>query len=514
MSRSTYARLIHRFAPDRFDANRRQALRVALAASAGLLLSGPVMGLTRPARSAGKRVVVVGAGFSGLACAHELLSAGYDVTVVEARDRVSGRVVSFSDFVPGRNVEGGGELIGSNHPTWVAYAKKFDLEFLDVTEAEEATLPIVLDGKLLDAAQAEALWEEMETAVATMNADSVDVPEDEPWTHPNAAALDRRTTRQWIDAQEVGDMGKRALSVSFMADNGVDPSRQSYLGNLAQVKGGGGETYWTDSEVYRCKGGNMLLARKLAEAIGMDRIILGLPVRSIRAKGQAMLVECSDGRVIECDDVVLATPPSTWSKIAIAPALPAVLSPQMGVNVKYLAHLKDKFWEHAKLAPDALSDGDVNMTWDGTDNQGGTSGDATDDSGPACLVCFSGGPAAENARGRKGEDRRKAYAAELERFFPGYGAQFVSDRMMDWPADPWTLASYSFPAPGQVTTVGPLLRRGLGRLHFAGEHACYKFVGYMEGALNAGASLAARLAARDGIIREVKPLPAAVPAGS
>ena len=60
----------------------------------------------------GGRVVVIGAGFSGLAAAYELAQAGYDVTVVEARNRVGGRVISFSDIVPGKNVEGGGELIG------------------------------------------------------------------------------------------------------------------------------------------------------------------------------------------------------------------------------------------------------------------------------------------------------------------------------------------------------------------------------------------------------------------
>ena len=53
---------------------------------------------------------------------------------------------------------------------------------------------------------------------------------------------------------------------------------------------------------------------------------------------------------------------------------------------------------------------------------------------------------------------------------------------MDWPATPWTLTGYRNPAPGEVTTVGPLLYAGIGdRLHFAGEHTCYKFVGYMEG---------------------------------
>ena len=79
---------------------------------------------------------------------------------------------------------------------------------------------------------------------------------------------------------------------------------------------------------------------------------------------------------------------------------------------------------------------------------------------------------------------------------------------MDWPKDKWTMASYSFPAPGQVTSVGPVLRKGMGRMHFAGEHTCYAFVGYMEGALNSGASVAKRIAERDGAI---KPAPAVKP---
>ena len=96
----------------------------------------------------GKTIVIIGAGFSGLTAAHELLAAGYDVTVLEARDRVSGRVVSFDNFVPGRWVEGGGELIGSNHPLWAAYAKKFGLELLEVPDTG-ADWPVVIDGKLL-----------------------------------------------------------------------------------------------------------------------------------------------------------------------------------------------------------------------------------------------------------------------------------------------------------------------------------------------------------------------------
>ena len=134
---------------------RREMIERSLAAAGALLLSDR-FGMT--AHAGAGRAVVIGAGFSGLAAAYELSKAGYDVTVVEARNRVGGRVISFSDLVPGKNVEGGGELIGSNHPAWVGYAKQFKLEFLDVGE-EDLEFPIVLNGKRLSSDESEALWE-------------------------------------------------------------------------------------------------------------------------------------------------------------------------------------------------------------------------------------------------------------------------------------------------------------------------------------------------------------------
>ena len=126
---------------------RREMLQRSFAAGAALLISER---FGTPLTAGAGRVVVVGAGFSGLAAAYELSKAGYEVTVVEARNRVGGRVISFSDLVPGKNVEGGGELIGSNHPAWIAYAKQFKLDFLDVGE-EDLEFPIILGGKRVTA---------------------------------------------------------------------------------------------------------------------------------------------------------------------------------------------------------------------------------------------------------------------------------------------------------------------------------------------------------------------------
>lgn len=483
---------------------RREALAITLASSAGLLISSQMsLGSVRRSRrlSSAKSVIVVGAGFGGLACAHELRAAGYDVTVVEARDRVGGRVLSFNnvcskEFVPGRNVEGGGELVGSNHPTWVRYAHNFNLEFLDVTEEENVDYPIILDGKRLIGEESNKLYEEMDAANGMMNKDAEFVSEDEPWNTQNAVELDKKSMQDWIDSlKDVSDLTKKAISIENGSNNGVDCKSASYLGMLACVKGGGLEKYWTDSEVYRCKGGNQQLALKLAEAIGKDRIVLGLAVKEIDIKSDKVVVKCSDGRTIEADELVLASPPPTWKKIAFAQPLPAALAPQMGINVKYLNHLKTKFWVEKKMAPWGFTDGNIVMTWDGTDGQEGNENGA--------INCFSGGKAASNLLAM-GRDERNAYIkSELDKLFPGFAEQYVQGRFMDWPNEQFTGAGYSFPAPGEVTRIGPIMYKGLGggRLHFAGEHCCYKFTGYMEGGLNSGATLAKKLAMRDGILR-------------
>ncbi len=256
---------------------RREMLQRSLGAAAALLMSD---GLLLGQAGARGRVIVVGGGFSGLAAAYELSKAGYDVTVAEARNRVGGRVISFSDLVAGKNVEGGGELIGSNHPAWVGYAKQFNLKFLDVSE-EDLEAPIILGGKRLTSDESDALWEEMEKAFNTITVDAAKVDADTPWTAANAEALDKRTLASWIDGLSTSPLCKSGLHTMMMSDNGMVTQWQSYLGNLAMVKGGGLEKYWTESEVYRCQGGNQQLARKFVAAIGPAKVLTRTIVRSI-----------------------------------------------------------------------------------------------------------------------------------------------------------------------------------------------------------------------------------------
>jgi monoamine oxidase len=490
MPRSLFARLARRYEPPS-EIDRRQFLKMTLAASAGLLISGPTAFAKKPRSGrAASRVILIGGGLSGLACAYELMNAGYLVTVLESRNRVGGRVVSFHHLAGGKSVEGGGEFIGMNHPTWLAYSKKFGLNLFEGNEDQDINQPVILGGNRLGPKEAKMLFEEMKIANQHMTSDAVKIDADEPWKSPNAARLDVMATTQWLRTVPVSRLCKLAVASQLAANNGAALGRQSYLGNLAQVKGGGLEKYWTDSETYHCRGGNQLLALKFAHALS-ERLRLQTPVKGIRAQDDRVTVHCATGETLEGDDIVLAVPPSVWHRIKFEPDLPRELNPQMGIAVKYLSVVDSAFWAEEKLGPDAATDGMVSMTWDGTVGQPGKG---------VALLAFSGGPAAAICRKRWAHQRDLAYREELEKLYPDYSKHFIGSRFMDWPADQWTEAGYSFPAPGQVTTVGPILRSGLGRIHFAGEHSCYKFVGYMEGALNAGVSLAKRL-----VLRESKP---------
>jgi monoamine oxidase len=486
-------------------------MRQSAALGVTLMLSAAAGCATRPKKAPGpssKRVVVIGAGLAGLACAYELMHAGHDVRVLEATNRVGGRVMSWnkrsnSEFIPGRTVEAGAELIGSNHALWLAYADTFGLSFLDMTEDADAEFPVLLGDKRLTKKESNLLYEEMDSVLSNMNVVAREIDADEPWMHEDARRLDATTLADWLRDAEASDLCASALAAMLAGDNGVANDRASYLGMLAAVKGGGVEKYWTESETCRCDGGNQQLAAKFAGALG-DRLRLRSVVKGAVRRADACEV-FTDLDSHPCDEVVVAVPPSVWNRFALSGDLlsgleqgPAPGRIQMGVNVKHMTHVASRYWKARGMDPTCLSNHHVSWAWDATDNQPAPAGKDTD--ADACLTCFSGGPAAVQARALAHETRDARYASVLKTLLPGLNegsaGKVLATRFVDWPSMPFTGAGYSFPAPGQVTSTGPLLARPHwdGRLHLAGEHCCYKFVGYMEGALQSGVAVARRIA--------------------
>ena len=484
--RSRLVRQIAVAAGDReFGVNRRQFLETTLAAGMAMLLPTRIL----RASASKPRVVVIGAGLSGLSAAQQLLQAGAEVTVLEARNRLGGRVFSNSKFVPGTTVEFGAELIGTNHPIWMAQAKRFGLDLVELPDDPLENSPIFLGGRKFQGKEVADLWKALDEAMQQMNGDARKVDPQEPWKIPEAEKLDRTSLAEAATRWPVEPTARTAALAVISNDNTLWPEKASYLGVLSAVSGGGVERFWEESETHRCAGGNQQLAERLGAEVGAEKILQGNPVQKVILQNSGVVVEVKEGKKYQADAVVLAIPPTVWDRIEFLPTLSEGLRPNLGPAMKILAEVSRPFWKEVGLNPNSLTDLEVGMTWQGNALP------STRDANLACLVGFSGGKSAHDLLKLSEQGRKDRFAEIVENLFPGYKKHARKVAVSAWPDDPWTKAGYSTPTLGQVTTVYPKLMAGVqDRLFFAGEHTHLAFHGYMEGALQSGVRAAKQVA--------------------
>src|SRR5207249_3378739 len=124
--------------------------------------------------------------------------------------------------------------VGPNQPTWMAYAKRFDLRFTEMPW--NASDVIALGDELLKPEAARDLWNQMRSALEGINADAAGVDAYRPWESPRAAQLDRRSLDDWITKLDVEARVKELIAIQMTGINGLIPAWQSWLGILAIVR--------------------------------------------------------------------------------------------------------------------------------------------------------------------------------------------------------------------------------------------------------------------------------------
>jgi monoamine oxidase len=437
-------------------------------------------------------LVVIGAGLAGLSAARAAAAAGASVVVVEARDRVGGRVLN-EDIGGGNVVEVGAQWIGPTQDRLAALAAKLGVEtFPTYGEGENVieyggrlrryrgTIPRINPVVLLD----------VERAQRRLNRMARKVPLDAPWEAPDAAALDAQTAATWMRRNLATRAGRMLLELGIEAVWAAQPEDMSLLHVLFYIHSGGGLEMLFDTEggaqQDRFVGGSQRIPILMAQELGRENLLLGAPVRMIRRGEHGVTVE-ADGATVRARRAVVAVAPTLAGRIAYDPPLPGFrdqLTQRMplGTVAKCMAIYDEPFWRAENLSGQGTSDaGPVKLTFDNTPPSGA----------PGVLLGFLEGRQARELGRVHANERRAAVLDCFARLFgPRAGRPDAYVERL-WAEEEWSRGCYGCHMPtGAWTAYGPALREPIGPLHWAGAEYATVWNGYMDGAVRSGEAAA------------------------
>ncbi|HTN44787.1 MAG TPA: NAD(P)/FAD-dependent oxidoreductase [Flavipsychrobacter sp.] len=441
--------------------NRRSFIKQSTLATGALLLPAFTKAFTGiPSKV---NVVIIGAGFSGLAAAYKLKQKGISFLILESRKRVGGRVFSYplsEDLV----IELGGEWVGNSHARMHELCDEMHLEL----QNNQMETHLIYKGEY----SPKGTWDYSDH----WNRKFKSILENySQFSDDDKKQLDQY---DWWRFLVNNGCGGRDLDIRELLDStdfGESIRHVSAFAALAEYA----ESSEKNEMDKKIKGGNAKLARALAKKIGLDNILLQHHVAHVLQEKDSATVTCTNGVKIACNKIICTVPTFALSKINWLPVLPelyteAVNQLQYARINKHALHFSKRFWKDEAF--DLVSDQGPHYFYHATKNQPGPEG---------VLISYSIGDKAAMNANQSDEWRAGEVSRCLRPYFGNVEKYLQSQTNYYWGNDKYSRGAYALYGSGQWFGLMPKLREPFLHTHFAGEHLA-DWQGFMEGAINSG----------------------------
>lgn len=408
-------------------------------------------------------VIILGAGLSGLSAGKLLTEKGIEFKILEARNRVGGRVFSHKFEGDDLVIELGAEWIGGSHERIIEMCKELNLEMTDNHFRDRLLYgnKYFKPGEWDYSPEWKAKFEKILDDYKYMtDADKKKLDKMDWWRF----LMNNDIPAKDLDIREYADSTDFGESIRFV----------SAYAALAEYA----ESNEYNEMDFKVKGGNYLISEALAKKAGADNILLNHPVVSIE-QASNIKVTCSNGKVFECDKVICTVPTFSLSKIKFTPELPddkkeAINSLQYSRIIKSATLFSKKFWDEESFS--ILSDSFSHYFYHATKHQNPERG---------VLISYAIGDKADVLSKLSKEDRQKLVAESLKIPFGDVSKYIENNVMYYWGEDNFSKGAYALYGNGQWFNEMPKLKSKFGNIYFSGEHVA-EWQGFMEGAINTG----------------------------